>query len=98
MKLKATQEIMHHRSVGGRIELAMVKFVPVAGHGVEQYIDNGTGYQLRAQIAEKDWPNWLQHDATARKAQEQDDGAAPGAIRQQANSAKLKGASKRKRK
>lgn len=98
MKLKKSQEVMDHRSHAGRIEINMVKFVPVPGHGVEQYIDSGHGYQLRAQIAEKDWDGWVKSDRIARKAQELDDGVPVGSIAQAANSAKLSGVNKRKRK
>jgi hypothetical protein len=87
-KLKTSQEIMHTRNNAGRIEISMVKFVPTA-YGIEQYIDTGNGFQLRAQIAEKDWPEWLKADANARRAQELDDGVPRGTIRQTANAAKL---------
>jgi len=88
MKLKCTQEIMDNNSANGRIDLCMVKFVPTQ-YGVEQYIDNGTGYQLRAQIADQDWAEWVKTDRRARRAQEQDDGLEAGAIAQAANARKV---------
>lgn len=73
--LRQAQEVLGTVTEQGQTIFKTFRYAPVSG-GVEQYI-NG---ELRAQIAADSWPQWVEYDDTARRAQPQDDAMAASAI------------------